>query len=315
MSVAAQKNHSHTTFLDRGESGLHFVKYHGLGNDFIMVNNLNSMDPIVTLEQAVKLCDRNFGIGGDGIIFAMPGSNGTDYTMRIFNSDGSEPEESVFIGVTGILQSKDNVTRYFSQNFFLAPQTNGFYVAKASSLPSSNAAVKILKNEDTQSRDLPATVPAVKPSSPPKNAEGITTEAAHKVLEEEQNHKSSFTEESKGANNDDQLVENNSPDRNGQEAANKETYASIVARPIPPQASRQVLADKPSSSVVSATHVSSILPPKQVPAPSYVKTDGYRYTFVEFIQPKFARQAVQVGCIKFNDWECRIEAKKSREGL
>ncbi|KAI3758653.1 hypothetical protein L6452_06222 [Arctium lappa] len=124
-----------------------------------------------------------------------------------------------------------------------------------------------------QSRDLPADVPAVKPSSPPKNAEGITTEAAHKVLEEEQNHKSSFTEESRGANNDDQLVENNPPDRNGQEAANKETYASIVARPIPPQASRQVLADKPSSSVVSTTHVSSILPPKQVPAPSYVKTD------------------------------------------
>ncbi|KAI3758652.1 hypothetical protein L6452_06221 [Arctium lappa] len=90
---SAQKNLSHTTFLDRGESGLHFVKYHGLGNDFIMVNNLDSMDPIVTLEQAVKLCDRNFGIGGDGIIFAMPGSNGTDYTMRIFNSDGSEPEK------------------------------------------------------------------------------------------------------------------------------------------------------------------------------------------------------------------------------
>lgn len=93
MSVAAQENLSQTAFLDRRESGvLHFVKYHGLGNDFIMVNNLDSMEPKVTPEQAVKLCDRNFGIGGDGIIFAMPGSNGTDYTMRIFNSDGSEPE-------------------------------------------------------------------------------------------------------------------------------------------------------------------------------------------------------------------------------
>ena len=40
----------------------------------------------------MKLCDRNFGIGADGVIFALPGVNGTDYTMRIFNSDGSEPE-------------------------------------------------------------------------------------------------------------------------------------------------------------------------------------------------------------------------------
>lgn len=42
--------------------------------------------------QAIKLCDRNFGIGGDGVIFALPPVGDTDYTMRIFNSDGSEPE-------------------------------------------------------------------------------------------------------------------------------------------------------------------------------------------------------------------------------
>lgn len=38
------------------------------------------------------MCDRNFGIGGDGVIFALPPTDGTDYTMRIYNSDGSEPE-------------------------------------------------------------------------------------------------------------------------------------------------------------------------------------------------------------------------------
>lgn len=42
----------------------------------------------------MKLCDRNFGVGADGVIFVMPGVDGTDYTMRIFNSDGSEPEVS-----------------------------------------------------------------------------------------------------------------------------------------------------------------------------------------------------------------------------
>ncbi|KAL5711017.1 diaminopimelate epimerase [Ranunculus cassubicifolius] len=82
-----------SSFLDRRESkSIQFVKYHGLGNDFILVDNRDSFEPKVTPELAVKLCDRNFGVGADGVIFAMPGTNGTDYTMRIFNSDGSEPE-------------------------------------------------------------------------------------------------------------------------------------------------------------------------------------------------------------------------------
>ncbi|KAJ4786767.1 Diaminopimelate epimerase [Rhynchospora pubera] len=85
------------SFLDRKAQAqphplLNFVKYHGLGNDFIMVDNRDSPLPLITPDQAVKLCHRNFGIGADGVIFVMPGTNGTDYTMRIFNSDGSEPE-------------------------------------------------------------------------------------------------------------------------------------------------------------------------------------------------------------------------------
>jgi diaminopimelate epimerase len=69
-----------------------FVKYHGLGNDFILVDNRGQQTPLITPEQAVVWCDRHFGIGADGVIFALPGQDGTDYTMRIFNSDGSEPE-------------------------------------------------------------------------------------------------------------------------------------------------------------------------------------------------------------------------------
>lgn len=69
-----------------------FSKYHGLGNDFILVDNRQQPDLLLTAEQAIKWCDRNFGIGADGVIFALPGQNGTDYTMRILNSDGSEPE-------------------------------------------------------------------------------------------------------------------------------------------------------------------------------------------------------------------------------
>ncbi|MGI8500119.1 MAG: diaminopimelate epimerase [Hassallia sp.] len=71
---------------------IEFTKYHGLGNDFILIDNRSSSTPVITPEEAIKLCDRHFGIGADGVIFALPGENDTDYTMRIFNSDGSEPE-------------------------------------------------------------------------------------------------------------------------------------------------------------------------------------------------------------------------------
>ncbi len=71
---------------------IEFTKYHGLGNDFILIDNRTTSEPLLTPEQAVDLCDRHFGIGADGVIFALPGQDGTDYTMRIFNNDGSEPE-------------------------------------------------------------------------------------------------------------------------------------------------------------------------------------------------------------------------------
>jgi diaminopimelate epimerase len=71
---------------------IEFTKYHGLGNDFILIDNRASQTPCLTPEQAIEWCDRHFGIGADGVIFALPGQDSTDYTMRIFNSDGSEPE-------------------------------------------------------------------------------------------------------------------------------------------------------------------------------------------------------------------------------
>lgn len=72
--------------------GIAFTKYHGLGNDFILVDNRQQSEPCLTPEQAMQWCDRNRGIGADGVIFALPRQGSTDYTMRIINSDGSEPE-------------------------------------------------------------------------------------------------------------------------------------------------------------------------------------------------------------------------------
>jgi diaminopimelate epimerase len=71
---------------------IQFTKYHGLGNDFILIDNRQSPTPLVTPTQAIAMCDRHFGIGADGVIFALPGADNCDYTMRIFNSDGSESE-------------------------------------------------------------------------------------------------------------------------------------------------------------------------------------------------------------------------------
>jgi diaminopimelate epimerase len=74
-----------------------FRKYEGLGNDFILIDDRDKTEPSLTPDQAAKLCHRNFGIGGDGVIFALqPSTNDEkkeyDLQMRIYNSDGSEPE-------------------------------------------------------------------------------------------------------------------------------------------------------------------------------------------------------------------------------
>ncbi len=71
---------------------MRFAKYHGLGNDFILIDNRDTATPRLSPEQAIAWCNRRFGIGADGVIFALPAQAGGDYQMRIFNSDGSEPE-------------------------------------------------------------------------------------------------------------------------------------------------------------------------------------------------------------------------------
>jgi len=70
-----------------------FVKMHGLGNDFILIDCLSKPlgDSSLLSYLAKKLCNRNFGIGADGLILILPSSK-TDLRMRIFNYDGSEAQ-------------------------------------------------------------------------------------------------------------------------------------------------------------------------------------------------------------------------------
>lgn len=71
-----------------------FSKMHGLGNDYICVNCINDKNIIANskIPQMVRyMCNRNFGIGADGVIL-IEKSNIADAKMRIFNKDGTEAE-------------------------------------------------------------------------------------------------------------------------------------------------------------------------------------------------------------------------------
>ncbi len=67
-----------------------FVKYEGLGNDFLVVDRLRE-GALGTPAEAAWLCDRHFGVGGDGVLTLLPSST-ADLRMHIFNADGSEAE-------------------------------------------------------------------------------------------------------------------------------------------------------------------------------------------------------------------------------
>ncbi len=68
-----------------------FTKMHGIGNDFVLVNGFEYTSIPDPGELSRKICARHFGVGADGLIWMVP-SSCADARMRIFNSDGSEPE-------------------------------------------------------------------------------------------------------------------------------------------------------------------------------------------------------------------------------
>ena len=65
---------------------LDFEKYHGNGNDFIIINNMNG-DIFLTQKEVQHLCHRQFGIGADGLMLIQPGRK-TNFEMQYYNSNG-----------------------------------------------------------------------------------------------------------------------------------------------------------------------------------------------------------------------------------
>lgn len=67
---------------------LHFIKYQGTGNDFIIVDNRNGIADDIEINVISDLCDRKFGIGADGFILIEKHTS-YDFQMKYFNADGS----------------------------------------------------------------------------------------------------------------------------------------------------------------------------------------------------------------------------------
>jgi len=71
---------------------MRFVKMHGIGNDYIYISGFDQPIPDDPSALAVRIADRHFGVGGDGLILVLPPEPGSeaDAVMRMFNADGSE---------------------------------------------------------------------------------------------------------------------------------------------------------------------------------------------------------------------------------
>jgi diaminopimelate epimerase len=70
-----------------------FTKMHGLGNDFILIEEDQLPAELKLSQLAADMCDRHFGIGADGlIVVAPPDTLEADIQFKIYNADGSQPE-------------------------------------------------------------------------------------------------------------------------------------------------------------------------------------------------------------------------------
>lgn len=123
-------------------TSIEFVKYHGTGNDFILIDNRTGK-VVLDTEEIALMCHRRFGIGADGLMMLLSSAE-YDFEMKYYNSDGREGSMcgnggrciSAFAADLGIV---NDVTRFSA--------IDGVHTARISHLADDTRQVVVSLNE------------------------------------------------------------------------------------------------------------------------------------------------------------------------
>jgi len=128
---------------------INFIKYHGTGNDFILIDN-RSKNYFLKNNQIKFLCDRKYGIGADGLIL-LNSSKNQDFEMSYFNADGNK---STMCGNGGrcIVDFARYLNIIESETTFLA--CDGVHVAKILNKSKISLSMSNIINIEKKSNDI-----------------------------------------------------------------------------------------------------------------------------------------------------------------
>lgn len=117
---------------------INFSKFHGAGNDFIMINA--TKEQILLSEELIyEMCDRRLGIGADGLILLLPSDN-HDFKMKYYNCDG---KESTFCGNGGRCTAAFAHYQNIIKDSATYEAVDGIHNAKVSELSSNEYHVEL----------------------------------------------------------------------------------------------------------------------------------------------------------------------------
>lgn len=124
---------------------INFYKYHGTGNDFILIDNREGLIVLDSRPTVAGWCHRRFGIGADGVILIENSSN-ADFRMRYYNSDG---RESSFCGNGGRCVTAFAASLGIISNKTIFEASDGMHRAEIITNPNGELLVS-LKMSDVQ---------------------------------------------------------------------------------------------------------------------------------------------------------------------
>lgn len=127
---------------------LNFSKFHGAGNDFILINNFDG-DIYLEKNQIFDLCHRNLGIGADGLIL-IASSQIADFKMIYYNADGNEGS---MCGNGGRSAAAYAMCEKIVQDSCVFEAYDGLHKAKVQQIDSKNFHV-VLSMKDIESYDF-----------------------------------------------------------------------------------------------------------------------------------------------------------------